>query len=64
MFMYKAEDSSQCLNGECFPQDDEGIPVNLRATPEYQELMRLKRLYKQKLKQQAKTGTEHIGFKV
>ncbi|XP_053381078.1 ZZ-type zinc finger-containing protein 3-like isoform X2 [Mercenaria mercenaria] len=42
--------------------DDESIPVELRSTPEYQELINLKRLRKEKLGYKA-TPTEHVGFK-
>ncbi|XP_060561473.1 ZZ-type zinc finger-containing protein 3-like [Ruditapes philippinarum] len=52
VFDYKEENMS----------DDESIPVELRALPEYQELMRLKCLRKEKLGFKS-TSTEHIGFK-
>lgn len=45
-------------------KDDESIPVELRDTVEYRELMTLKRLRKQKLKMQYNKSTEHVGFKV
>lgn len=42
--------------------DDESIPVQLRTGPEYQELLHLKRLRKEKLGFK-NTSSEHIGFK-
>lgn len=55
---------SVCL----FPvtQDEEAIPVELRNLPEYKELLELKRLKKQTLReiQDDKDGVRHVGFKV
>lgn len=55
---------SVCL----FPvtQDEEAIPVELRNLPEYKELLELKRLKKQTLReiQDDKDGVRHVGYKV
>ncbi|KAL4219665.1 hypothetical protein ACF0H5_022237 [Mactra antiquata] len=42
--------------------DDESVPVELRSTPEYLELLRLKKLKKEKYGGNS-TSNEHIGFK-
>lgn len=46
-------------------ESDEEVPVELRALPEYKELLELKRLKKQKLQeiQEDQTNVRHIGFK-
>ncbi|XP_008112325.2 ZZ-type zinc finger-containing protein 3 isoform X1 [Anolis carolinensis] len=47
------------------PSDEESIPVAYRELPEYKELLTLKKLKKQKLRQiHAESGfVQHIGFK-
>ncbi|XP_052790772.1 ZZ-type zinc finger-containing protein 3-like [Mya arenaria] len=43
--------------------DEEGVPIELRGTREYQELMRLKHLKKMKTRASGLCKTEHVGFK-
>lgn len=43
--------------------DDENIPVELRGTPEYMELLRLKKMRREKLGEREGSQTEHVGFK-
>ncbi|XP_071368897.1 ZZ-type zinc finger-containing protein 3-like isoform X3 [Centroberyx affinis] len=44
--------------------DEEGVPVELRHLPEYKELLELKRLKKQKLREiQESAVVQHIGYK-
>lgn len=47
-------------------QDEETIPVELRNLPEYKQLLELKRLKKQTLRdiQDDKEGVRHVGYKV
>lgn len=47
-------------------QDEETIPVELRNLPEYKQLLELKRLKKQTLReiQDDKEGVRHAGYKV
>lgn len=47
-------------------QDEETIPEALRNLPEYKQLLELKRLKKQKLRdiQDDKEGVRHAGYKV
>lgn len=47
-------------------QDEEAIPVELRNLPEYKQLLDLKRLKKQTLReiQDDKEGVRHTGYKV
>jgi len=49
-----------------FAQEEESIPIELRGTPEYRELQRLKQLRKAKTQDAAQSSsqTEHVGFKV
>ncbi|WAR31009.1 ZZZ3-like protein [Mya arenaria] len=44
-------------------KDEEGVPIELRGTREYQELMRLKHLKKMKTRASGLCKTEHVGFK-
>lgn len=55
-----------CLSAFLHTQDDEGVPVELRNLPEYKELLELKRLKKQKLReiQEDKPSAQHVGYKV
>ncbi|XP_007885452.1 ZZ-type zinc finger-containing protein 3 isoform X2 [Callorhinchus milii] len=52
-------------SADCEVSDDESIPPAYRLTPEYKELLRLKKMKKHKLDQmQAESGfVQHIGFK-
>lgn len=47
-------------------QDEETIPVELRNLPEYKQLVELKRLKKQTLREihDDKEGVRHVGYKV
>ena len=45
-----------------FQDDDDDIPVELKAGEEYEELVRLKRLRREKMKEEGQA--RHIGFKV
>ncbi len=44
-----------------FLQDDD-LPVEVKASPEYQELIKLKRLRRERMKEDGQA--RHIGFKV
>lgn len=43
--------------------EDENIPLELRNTPEYQELMQLKKVKQYKIKVKSEATYKHIGFK-
>ncbi|XP_061180920.1 ZZ-type zinc finger-containing protein 3-like [Saccostrea echinata] len=45
------------------PDEDELIPIELRNTPEYEELMQLKKLKHHKMKVKREVTTKHFGFK-
>lgn len=64
IFMSYAEPLLPILS--CLTQDEETIPVELRNLPEYKQLLELKRLKKQTLRdiQDDKEGVRHPGYKV
>lgn len=45
-----------------YASEEESIPLHLRDTDEYRELMELKRLKRQKIAEQAEEGVLHNGF--
>jgi hypothetical protein len=47
-----------------FEQDDESIPMELRHTKEYRQILCLKKMRRQRLQEEKGLSVRHIGFKV
>lgn len=64
VFMDEDDDASSVATDDTagYVSDEDSIPVHLRDTDEYRELMELKRLKKQKIAEQAEEGVLHNGF--